>query len=44
MHPKFFVNTVLKSIGHIFAKLLSWMRFGTKMNASKFGVKKSKVG
>jgi len=36
-------HDILHSIWHIFIKLTSTMLYGTEMNASQFGVKRSKV-
>ena len=37
------VNIILKSIGHIFTKLPAVVHFRTRMNASNFGMRRSKV-
>jgi len=39
------VNTfnILKSIGHTFTKLSALVLFGTRVNASRFGIKRSKL-
>jgi len=36
------ISSVLKSIGHIFTKLSALVLCGTRMNASSFGIKRSK--